>query len=205
MPRTTTSFITIISTRRPFSLLCKPTVQADCRGRVLTCTLHCGPQKRRRRVAGAARGGGASRDKDPAKFQLDLCVHVGCSFLLTSLPLSFSSLSPSLSSLSLPLVSLAVFKMPSQNKGDAPKQHCRYYKQRFPEVDDVVMVNVRSIAGLSRCPPFSFFLEQPAVRVCVCVCVCVVYTLGCVCCVCCVGCVCYVCVFEMIEAMHQEC
>merc|ERR1712000_9287 len=70
------------------------------------------------------------------------------SFLLTSLPLSFSSLSPSLSSLSLPLVSLAVFKMPSQNKGDAPKQHCRYYKQRFPEVDDVVMVNVRSIADV---------------------------------------------------------
>jgi hypothetical protein len=30
----------------------------------------------------------------------------------------------------------------------APTQHSRFYKQRFPEVEDVVMVNVKSIQGL---------------------------------------------------------
>jgi translation initiation factor 2 subunit 1 len=30
----------------------------------------------------------------------------------------------------------------------APSQHCRFYKQQFPEVDDVVMVNVKSIAEM---------------------------------------------------------
>ncbi len=36
------------------------------------------------------------------------------------------------------------------------QQRCRFYKPKYPEVDDVVMVTVRSIAGQS-----SLFLATP--------------------------------------------